>query len=363
MNMNEIIENILVRHNLLPLNGQIKIINTKACKNSKFVPKCKDTVAYIVAVILINESNQVCLIQEAKKSCLGKYYMPAGRMESGETLMEAAVREAKEETGYLIEPLSISSLEIDELALWFRVTFIAKIIGGQLKTLKDADAESLQANWFSIDELNKQSTFAILRSLDFLKLVDISQSYYKKHNINSFSASISLSASLDSNLFIKPFYSAHSNILFTFLLINSDSKSYICYDKEKNSQKDRLALPSVMMIPDIYLNNKQHCFEYTIQAILFPECFKFPKEISYKSRGVISIEHNGKCGENGQAKDGIQITFLLSLYKHKNVNDNDQVIRCKENYAWNPIATNENEVEKIAKNLEPFQFVTLLLNY
>jgi ADP-ribose pyrophosphatase YjhB (NUDIX family) len=364
--MNEIIENILVKRNLLRINNDhIKIINAKACKNSKFKPICKETVAYIVAVILINESNQVCLIQEAKKSCMGKYYMPAGRMESGETLTEAAIREAKEETGYLIEPLMISTIEIDELALWFRITFIARIVGGKLKTLKEADTESLQANWFSIDELNLQSTFSILRSLDFLKLVDISLNYYKKYNINSFSSTLSTHGGL--NLFVKPLNNSHSNILFTFVLISQDLKSYISYNKEKDGDKDNStglgALPSVMMIPDIYLNNKQHCFDYTIQSILFPECFKFPKEISYKSRGVASIEHNGQYDENARAKDGIQFLFLLSLFKQKNFNNNeDNTIQTKSDYKWNPIPS-DFATENVAKNLEPFQFVTLLLNY
>lgn len=37
--------------------------------------------------------------QEAKSSCAGQWYLPAGRMEPGEDVCEAAKREVLEETG------------------------------------------------------------------------------------------------------------------------------------------------------------------------------------------------------------------------------------------------------------------------
>ena len=51
-----------------------------------FVPVTKKTVTYIVAAVLVNEDNQVLMIQEAKPSCSGQWYLPAGRMEPGENI-------------------------------------------------------------------------------------------------------------------------------------------------------------------------------------------------------------------------------------------------------------------------------------
>ena len=39
------------------------------------------------------------MMQEAKSSCAGQWYLPAGRMEAGEDIAEATRREVKEETG------------------------------------------------------------------------------------------------------------------------------------------------------------------------------------------------------------------------------------------------------------------------
>ena len=47
------------------------------------------------------------MMQEAKSSCAGQWYLPAGKMEPGEDIVEAAVREVKEETGLEFEVTSL----------------------------------------------------------------------------------------------------------------------------------------------------------------------------------------------------------------------------------------------------------------
>merc|ERR1712142_831258 len=46
-----------------------------------FQPVVKKSVCYIVAAVLFNENNEVLMMQEAKSSCAGQWYLPAGRME------------------------------------------------------------------------------------------------------------------------------------------------------------------------------------------------------------------------------------------------------------------------------------------
>ena len=131
---------------------------------SDFVPVLKKNVCYIVAAVIFNENNevriagghssrnsfcqlvQVLMMQEAKSSCAGQWYLPAGRMEAGEDISEAARREVLEETGLEID---LSTLLMVESAAgsWYRFVVTGNVTGGKLKTPSDADSESLQAKW------------------------------------------------------------------------------------------------------------------------------------------------------------------------------------------------------------------------
>jgi len=53
---------------------------------SDYVPVTKSTVTYIVLVVLINSKDEVLMMQEAKSTCAGQWYLPAGRVEPGENL-------------------------------------------------------------------------------------------------------------------------------------------------------------------------------------------------------------------------------------------------------------------------------------
>jgi len=50
-------------------------------------PIVKTTVTYIVVGALINDDGEVLMMQEAKSSCAGKWYLPAGRIEPGEDIL------------------------------------------------------------------------------------------------------------------------------------------------------------------------------------------------------------------------------------------------------------------------------------
>lgn len=50
------------------------------------MPVVKNNVTYIVMAVLFNEDGEVLMMQEAKSSCAGQWYLPAGRMEPGEDI-------------------------------------------------------------------------------------------------------------------------------------------------------------------------------------------------------------------------------------------------------------------------------------
>eukprot|EP00116_Pleurobrachia_bachei_P014377 sb/3474639/ len=66
---------------------------------------------YIVAAVILNNDNKILMIQEAKSSCHGLWYLPAGRVEKGESLVEAVKREVEEEAGVQFEPTGITFVE------------------------------------------------------------------------------------------------------------------------------------------------------------------------------------------------------------------------------------------------------------
>ena len=95
---------------------------------SDYVPIVSKTVTYIVVGVLINSKNEVLMMQEAKKSCAGQWYLPAGRMEPNETIEEAVKREVLEETGLNMKPNTLLSVE-SAGGSWFRFIFTGEVIG------------------------------------------------------------------------------------------------------------------------------------------------------------------------------------------------------------------------------------------
>mmetsp|Transcript_14052 Transcript_14052/g.24102 ORF Transcript_14052/g.24102 Transcript_14052/m.24102 type:complete len:143 (+) Transcript_14052:135-563(+) len=126
--------------------------------------------ATVIVAIVVIEDDKVLLVQEAKEDCRGQWYLPAGRVEKGESLLEGARRETEEESGLELEPTGIFSVEYsaDSRTDWIRFGITGKIIGGRLKSEREQDRESIQAQWFSLNGLHKID----LRSRDILSLID-----------------------------------------------------------------------------------------------------------------------------------------------------------------------------------------------
>lgn len=68
-------------------------------------------------------------MQEAKRECYGSWYLPAGRMEPRETVVEAMRREVQEETGLQCRPLTLLAVE-ERGPAWIRFVFLARPTGG-----------------------------------------------------------------------------------------------------------------------------------------------------------------------------------------------------------------------------------------
>ncbi|CAI8058006.1 8-oxo-dGDP phosphatase NUDT18 [Geodia barretti] len=116
------------------------------------------------------------MVQEAKASCRGKWYLPAGRMERNESIVDAVKREVKEESGLDFEPEALLCIECHAHS-WVRFTLGGRIVGGALKTVAEADRESLQAQWQPAEK-TKLLHSVELRAHDVLKLISIARRWY-----------------------------------------------------------------------------------------------------------------------------------------------------------------------------------------
>ena len=103
------------------------------------------------------EDRRVLLIRRGTPPLLGEWSLPGGVLECGETLREAAVREARDETGLIIEPgemLGVYERVIrdDDNRVRYHyvlIDFLCRLLRGDLQAGSDASA----VRWFTRDEL------------------------------------------------------------------------------------------------------------------------------------------------------------------------------------------------------------------
>ncbi len=113
------------------------------------------------AVIIHND--QVLLIERGQEPLKGEWSLPGGALELGETLAEGIIREVREETGLIVEPLTIVEV-FDRIARdeqsrvryhYVLVDFLCRVTGGKLACASDA----ANARWATLDELGAIAEF------------------------------------------------------------------------------------------------------------------------------------------------------------------------------------------------------------
>jgi 8-oxo-dGTP diphosphatase len=109
-----------------------------------------------VGAIIIQDS-RVLLGKRAHPPIQGQWSIPGGALEIGELVREAAVREAHEETGLIVEPGELLGvfdrvLRDPEQRVQYHyvlIDFLCKPVGGELRAASDA----AEVRWFTREEL------------------------------------------------------------------------------------------------------------------------------------------------------------------------------------------------------------------
>ena len=122
-------------------------------------------VAPLVGVggVVVHE-NRVLLVQRGHEPMKGKWTIPGGLIDVGETLREAVIREVKEETGLDVEPIELIELldrihrEDGRVRYHYVIAdYLCRVTGGTLAASSDAAA----ARWVERGEWNSHSALRL----------------------------------------------------------------------------------------------------------------------------------------------------------------------------------------------------------
>lgn len=109
-----------------------------------------------VGAVIVRDG-RVLLIRRGQAPLLGEWSLPGGVLECGETLREATAREAREETGLVVETADM--LGVYERIIpaadgrtryhYVLIDFLCRPVGGELR----AGSDAAEVGWFRREEL------------------------------------------------------------------------------------------------------------------------------------------------------------------------------------------------------------------
>jgi 8-oxo-dGTP diphosphatase len=117
---------------------------------------------------VIIEQNRVLLVQRGREPLKGKWSLPGGMLELGESLAEGVVREVQEETGLVVEVIELVELldrvhresgpDGERVRYHYVIAdYLCRVVGGTLHASSDADA----VRWIERAEWNSHSALAL----------------------------------------------------------------------------------------------------------------------------------------------------------------------------------------------------------
>ena len=102
--------------------------------------------------VITDATGRVLLVLRSHEPQSGRWSIPGGHVEPGETPAEAAAREALEETGLtvrILRELGVVELPWSEGVVFEAHDFLAEVVSGELRAADDA----ADAAWFTPGEL------------------------------------------------------------------------------------------------------------------------------------------------------------------------------------------------------------------
>src|SRR3569623_159442 len=117
---------------------------------------------------VVVDADRVLLVQRGREPLKGKWSLPGGMLEIGESLHGGVIREVQEETGLRVEPIELVELldriireqspEGERVRYHYVIAdYLCRVVGGSLMAASDAEA----ARWVARAEWNSPSAIAL----------------------------------------------------------------------------------------------------------------------------------------------------------------------------------------------------------
>ena len=106
----------------------------------------------IAAEVYIKKDNKILMVQENKESKKGKWNMPAGKLDDNESIIEAAIRETKEETNIDVDIKGLIAIQetVSSLGQLLILYFLGEYVSGEIKF---DNVEISDVKWMTEDEI------------------------------------------------------------------------------------------------------------------------------------------------------------------------------------------------------------------
>lgn len=88
----------------------------------------------IVSQVCVKKDNKILMVQENKSGVKGKWNMPAGKLENDESIIDAAIREVKEETNIDVKINGLVAIQetVSDLGQLIIMYFLGEYISGDI---------------------------------------------------------------------------------------------------------------------------------------------------------------------------------------------------------------------------------------
>src|SRR5262245_15689970 len=122
-----------------------------------------------VGAVIWNKNHELVLIRRGKEPRRGEWSIPGGRLEWGETLHDALLREVREETGLIVEIGALIEV-VDAISRnpagevirhYVLVDFVTRWVGGELC----AGSDAAEARWVPYASLSEYSLWSETRRI------------------------------------------------------------------------------------------------------------------------------------------------------------------------------------------------------
>ena len=126
----------------------------------------------VAACNLIVTDDAVLLVRESKDSARGRYNLPAGKVEPGERIVDAAEREAREEAGLQVAVVALVGIYqcplTSENTSVVNFVFESRVVGGSLTV----SAQHPDVRYVPYPELRRLADAGMLRGTHIVRAVD-----------------------------------------------------------------------------------------------------------------------------------------------------------------------------------------------